>query len=133
MRLPIATCFVGFLKIKWVKVPRLPIAACFVGFLKIHRVKVPRKDPRVKTKRPGAAGQQKLEKKVKFDLERNLMKSIEAMGYGGSGVLPLEIEAGYADNAEGAMLAPFVRVGAAPPIKACNPAAAGESSNFDNH
>ena len=112
---------------------RLSIATFVVGFLKIKWVKVPRKDPSVKTKRPGAAGQQKLEKKANFDFERNLMKSTEAMGYGGSGVLPLEIEAGYADNAGGAMLAPFVRVGAAPPIKACNPAAAGESSTLDNH
>ena len=71
-------------------------------------MKVPRIDPRVKTKRPGAAGQQKLEKKANFDVERNLINSTEAMGCGGSGLMPLEIGAGYANNAGGAMLVPFV-------------------------
>ena len=64
-------------------------------------------------------------------MERSLINSTEAMGYGGSGLMPLEIGAGYANNAGGAMLVPFVRAGAAPQIKECNPAAAGESSLFD--
>ena len=111
MRLPIATCFVGFLKIKWVKVPRLPIAACFVGFLKIYRVKVPRKDPKVKTKRPGAAGQQKLEMKADelLNCEHNLISPEAATGAEGCSVVPSKRVAGLSRNADDAMQASVVR------------------------
>ena len=66
-------------------------------------------------------------------MEQNLIDSKDATGSGGCGLMPMEIGAGFADNAGGAMLAPFVRVCGAPQIKACNLAAAGESSTFDNH
>ena len=63
-----------------------------------------------------------------FDLEHNLMKASAAMGGGGSGVVPLKKVAGIADNAGSAVLATSARISAAPQIKACKPAAEGESS-----
>ena len=53
------------------------------------------------------------------DWEHDLMKSFEAMGFRGSGVVPLEMVAAFADNAGSAMLATPVRVSELPLIIVC--------------
>ena len=59
------------------------------------------------------------------------MKSFEAMGFRGSGVVPLEMVAAFAVNTGNAMLATPVRVGELPQIIACMPAAEGDCSTID--
>ena len=58
------------------------------------------------------------------------MKSSEAMGCRGIGVVPLEMVAVFADNAGSAMLASPMRVGELLIIKACILAAVGECSTI---
>ena len=53
------------------------------------------------------------------DWEHDLMKSSEAMGFRGSGVVSLEMVAAFADNAESALLATHMRVGELPLIIVC--------------
>ena len=65
-----------------------------------------------------------------FDWEQNLMKSSEAMGCRGIGVMPLEMVAVFADNAGSAMLASPMRVGELLIIRACILAAVGECSTI---
>ena len=64
------------------------------------------------------------------DWELNLMKSSEAMGCRGIGVMPLEMVAVFADNAGSAMLASPMRVGELLIIRACILAAVGECSTI---
>ena len=54
-----------------------------------------------------------------FDWELDLMKSSKAMGCRGSGVVPLEMAAAFADNAGSAMLATPMRVSELPLIIVC--------------
>ena len=68
---------------------------------------------------------------VTFYWERDLMQSFTSMGCRGSGVVPLEMVAAFADNAGSAMLATPVRVGELPQIIACMPAAEGDCSTID--
>ena len=65
-----------------------------------------------------------------FDWELNLMKSSKAMGCRGSGVVPLEMAAAFADNAGSAMLATPTRVSELPLIIVCILAAVGECSTI---
>ena len=58
------------------------------------------------------------------------MKSSEAMGFRGSGVVPLEMVAAFADKAGSAMLATPVRVGELPLIIVCILAAVCECSTI---
>ena len=67
-----------------------------------------------------------------FDWEHNLMKSSEAMGCRGSGVVPLEMVAAFADNAGSAMLATPTRVSELPLIIVCMLLKLS-SSNICNH
>ena len=62
--------------------------------------------------------------------EQDLMKSSEAMGCRGSGVVPLEMAAAFADNAGSAMLATPMQVSELPLIIVCISAAVGECSTI---
>ena len=64
------------------------------------------------------------------DWERDLMQSFTSMGCRGSGVVPLEMVAAFADNAGSAMLATPMRVSELPLIIVCILAAVGECSTI---
>ena len=67
---------------------------------------------------------------VTFYWERDLMQSFTSMGCRGSGVVPLEMAAAFADNAGSAMLATPTRVSELPLIIVCILAAVGECSTI---